>query len=62
MGPETILKITDIWVNCTTDVQMTLIRKYFVQLDSGTAAEWAEYLADEFGESRISRPAVSIPD
>ena len=62
MRPETILKITDIWVNCTADVQLSLIRKYLAQLESGIAAEWADYLADEFCESRLIRPAELFLD
>ena len=62
MRPETILKISDLWVNCTADVQMTLISKYLAQLDNGIAAEWADYLANEFCESRMTRPAELISD
>ncbi len=41
---------------------MTLISKYLAQLDSGIAAEWAAYLANEFCESRMTRPADLISD
>ena len=62
MSPETILKITDIWVNCSADVQLSLIRKYLAQLECGVAAEWADYLAAEFCESRMIRPAELFLD
>lgn len=62
MRPETILKITDIWVNCNADVQARLIQKYLAQFDNGSAIEWAHYLADEFCESRMARPADLMRD
>ena len=62
MRPETILKITDIWVNCNADVQARLIQKYLAQFDNGSAIEWAHYLADEFCESRMAHPADLMRD
>lgn len=62
MRPETILKITDLWVNCDADVQASLIKKYLALHDSGSALEWAHYLVDEFCESRIARPTDLIRD
>ena len=47
MRPDTILKVTDIWLNCNTDTQMALIKKFLDRLDNGISEEWVDYLIDE---------------
>ena len=53
--PDTIEKLSDLWVNCPVDLQSSLIKKYLEQLNSGHAVDWAEYLADEFCASQLIR-------
>ncbi|MEJ2134244.1 MAG: hypothetical protein P8X86_03230 [Desulfofustis sp.] len=56
--PDTIQKLSDLWVTCTVDVQSTLIKKYLDQLSSGSAGDWAEYLADEFCASKLTHESL----
>jgi hypothetical protein len=53
--PDTIQKLTDLWENCPAELQTSLIKKYLDQLNRGHAGDWAEYLADEFCASQITR-------
>lgn len=48
MRPDTILKVTDIWLNYGVDIQMALIKKFLDRLNNGISEEWAEFLINEF--------------
>ncbi len=62
MQPDTIQKLSDLWVNCSVEMQSTLIKKYLDQLNSGNAGDWAEYLVDEFCTSKLTRRNVLFPN
>lgn len=60
--PETILVITDMWLNCGVHRQMVLIRKFLDQLDNGIVEEWEEYLLGEILDSKMVSPVKEIQD
>lgn len=58
--PETILVITDMWINCDVHRQTVLIRKFLDRLNSGIVEEWEEYLISEFLDFKMVSPTKKV--